>query len=962
MAKPSDKDSIYDTKKLSVIFGIISVILFGVIVWMVIDDHAREWKKYQRSFEKLQFAKAQEELKSASGKINAKEFDKLKADLAKMDKDLAAKNKNLAAKLKKQSELANRVGQVAQQLQVERSYLDTVRYAYETAATSDEEHLVQMKNSAEEKKNKLKKELSEWQNKVSKNQSRLDELAREKEQLDAEVLSFAKERGELEAKITAMTQDQKRTKKKLDALAPGFFNAFRNSAIFDFMAPTYKVHQLVMEDLFDDYNFVRVPKVDRCTTCHTAIDTKGFENAPQPFRTHPNLDLYLGSNSPHPIEKTGCTVCHGGNGQALTFYHTGHTPSSGKQAEEWEKKYRWHPLHDWDDPMLAMNNIQSSCVKCHQGVMEIPQAPKWNQGRKIVEQMGCWGCHKIHGIEGIRKVGPDLTNIRGKVDPAWVFKWIKEPKSFRPDTNMPQFFGLSNAESQQDEDAQVAAITAYLFANSGEFKSEDVKETGDPIKGKELIQKVGCMGCHSIGDIKVNNFAADLSTEGSKTSLAWLVDWLKNPKHYWPETHMPSLRLTDQEAIDIASFLTTQKSPTFDAIPEPEINKDVLNKLVREELRESNTDKEADEKLKAMNEDEKKTYLGERLITFYGCFACHNIKGFENSKEIGTELTEEGSKVISQFDFGFLHDIPHTRQAFFDQKLKNPREFDRGRVRTRKEKLHMPHFTTLTDDDRAALVTYLTSLKREYIPLNRKRLLDDDEKEWEAAYRIIRDHNCAGCHTYAEGEEGGNIAKTVEDPGMAPPSIVGQGKRTQDKWLFNFLKNPTPIRPWLHFRMPTFGFSDQDADTLVKGFRGKSHVPLTFVDADAKAAPESLADGKKIFEMFQCTKCHAVTPEGKIELKEGVTASDLAPNLTLAKNRLRHEWIVDWLKDPNAVMPNTRMPGYFPDLQSPAPDILGGDAMKQMAALRDYVVSLGDQPSAPAPATPQSPPPATTAS
>src|SRR5438093_12441688 len=40
-------------------------------------------------------------------------------------------------------------------------------------------------------------------------------------------------------------------------------------------------------------------------------------------------------------------------------------------------------------------------------------------------------------------------------------------------------------------------------------------------------------------------------------------------------------------------------------------------------------------------EQKKNVYLGSKLISRYGCFACHNIRGFENAKPIGTELCEE---------------------------------------------------------------------------------------------------------------------------------------------------------------------------------------------------------------------------------------------------------------------------------------------------------------------------------
>ena len=56
------------------------------------------------------------------------------------------------------------------------------------------------------------------------------------------------------------------------------------------MAPTLKVQQIILPNVVDDVNFIRVPKMDRCQTCHLAIDKKGYEKYPQPFTTHPNLD------------------------------------------------------------------------------------------------------------------------------------------------------------------------------------------------------------------------------------------------------------------------------------------------------------------------------------------------------------------------------------------------------------------------------------------------------------------------------------------------------------------------------------------------------------------------------------------------------------------------------------------------------------------------------------------------
>ncbi len=81
------------------------------------------------------------------------------------------------------------------------------------------------------------------------------------------------------------------------------------------------------------------------------------------------------------------------------------------------------------------------------------------------------------------------------------------------------------------------------------------------------------------------------------------------------------------------------------------------------------------------------------MIGRYGCFSCHDIKGFEKAQPIGTDLSEEGSKLVTRLDFAFITDIPHTSKiAWFRTKLHDPRIFDKGRVLQPLDKLRMPNF------------------------------------------------------------------------------------------------------------------------------------------------------------------------------------------------------------------------------------------------------------------------------
>jgi hypothetical protein len=61
--------------------------------------------------------------------------------------------------------------------------------------------------------------------------------------------------------------------------------------------------------------------------------------------------------------------------------------------------------------------------------------------------------------------------------------------------------------------------------------------------------------------------------------------------------------------------------------------------------------------------------------------------------------------------------------------------------------------------------------------------------------------------------------------------------------------------------------------------------------------------------MLQCAKCH---PAGPVAASGGVVnVGELAPSLLLARDRLRHDFVPDWIKDPQSFVPGTKMPANF---------------------------------------------------
>jgi mono/diheme cytochrome c family protein len=362
----------------------------------------------------------------------------------------------------------------------------------------------------------------------------------------------------------------------------------------------------------------------------------------------------------------------------------------------------------------------------------------------------------------------------------------------------------------------------------------------------------------------------------------------------------------------------------------------------------------AKQKVAALTAVEKKNvFLGSKLISRYGCFACHEIPGFENAKPIGTELSEWGSKPVDKLDFGLV-EIEKDRIAWLKQKLHAPRSFDTGRIgvtRSPQELLKMGKFN-LTDEQIDQIVTVITGMTDEKLTPNEARQLTPAEFQIERGRWTVKELNCVGCHIVEA--QGGAIRATGIPSGMEPPMLSGtptqlhQGQRTQPDWLFGFIKSPQTgeIRPWLHVRMPTFGLTDGEANTVVKYFALQGEAQFPYQSPKIDTSPEHLAAGKQLFEQLKCALCHIV--EGKALGKSVAEIPEedlprLAPNLSLAHDRLQRDWLINkWLPEPLAQMPGTRMPQfeYGPAI---APNILGGDGQKQREALVDYVLTLGAQ-------------------
>ena len=206
--------------------------------------------------------------------------------------------------------------------------------------------------------------------------------------------------------------------------------------------------------------------------------------------------------------------------------------------------------------------------------------------------------------------------------------------------------------------------------------------------------------------------------------------------------------------------------------------------------------------------------------------------------------------------------------------------------------------------------------------------------------------NCYGCHV-RDGlggvEPDRDLAfettqKEMGDEGRVPPLLTGVGGKLTEEWLKHVLFDGAKDRPYMLTKMPKFG--EANVAHLVE--------PLTRVDAlQPVPVPSFDENDKKVkaagrflvgSQAYNCGACH--------QFKEYQAAGIQALDMTLMTRRLRRDWFSQYVVNPPAFRPGTRMPSSWPDGKSMLDSVLDGDTKRQVESIWRY---LSDGPSAAVP-------------
>ncbi len=557
-------------------------------------------------------------------------------------------------------------------------------------------------------------------------------------------------------------------------------------------------------------------------------------------------------------------------------------------------------------------------------------------GRFLFEELACVRCHKPDAADKMAKTlaertGPGLTEIGRRAYPGWLDAWLADPHKLRPDTAMPRLFA-DDAKGR----AERYAVVAYLVSLGGPVPERERRRVNlgeaqrSVVNGQRLFVTAGCAACH--GDkltgpsAKKDDPDADdkpvlkpedsvyaagtagpagqyrLGSPGSKTTPEALAKYLQDPLAVTPHGRMPNMTLSGQEALDLARFLCRQTDEAVGrGMPEePKLNPtDVAGPggSIGERWR-----------FARMKRTDQWKEAGRMLFAAKGCANCHAV---------GSSDTRPGEgRADAPRSPGSLADL--CKSAGWGGCLAEKPEA--GKV---------PVYA-LDAKQRADLAAFLKdglSGPGSPAPAYQARL-------------ALRRFNCLNCHN-RDGEGGippdlaermRLLDKAENADDVAPPRLTGVGHKLRASWFQQVLTQRGRARPWMTLRMPQYGEANigflADAVPKLEGTTPDDAVGKVNLTAAKVQAGRTLA-GK---EGLGCVSCHDIS---------GIpTGGTRGPDLATTQRRVRLDWYVRWMHQPQRLAPGTRMPQNFEDGKSQLKSVLGGDADAQVEALWAYL-SLG---------------------
>lgn len=790
--KMAARDETYrDQKMLDIVFAVSSILMLLSLIWMFWVDYNRPFKSVQRKGFDIEVAV----LEHQAERLTEENATQIEAAASRLREELEKTDLGVSLSLDEDDLLAAAKQAIQARTQLPPDSEFVILSERVSAMKAVRDSIISQRDQLQERGApplviaELEARVQAMNEEIwalEKGPGGVEDLAQRAAQREQEIKEQLRSVSVAVADLDRLVRERDRLMRTARQKSFGWGARIRALPILDAFASPFRIRQDIPEGLTIDYNFKQVQRNDRCMTCHMFSDRLGFDkevlaDLPEKIRpklgefnvycNHPRLDLYVGSNSPHPVEKFGCTICHSGMGGAATFSFAYHSPDTGKtdgkevetyeeMKARWQKDRNWHhdlhPDYMWDHPMLPRRFLESSCVKCHHQILDLvktdgrEEAPKLIKGYRLVRDLGCFGCHEIQGYKGgrpigpdmrlepypplddltpleranltsdpndppgkLRKVGPGLRRLAEKVGEKngadWTARWIRSPRSFRYDTQMPHFFGLTNNNPDQLSDTQPDGPSQVGDHQKG-FPDAEIHSMTFYLLKASQIHLAQVRQVHDLDEAAWSQF------ERTYQEFVRLSEQRKLNPQLVPNQNHPKLPRDASPAL-LAKLPAGKPNLTFEQRLNEEPTRECLTKdqlqmvlgWFAEQMRYRKHGKTLDELPyppgELADKDGKMAYQanaanGGLLFQKHGCAACHSHEAVKIYDDKGVLLTQAdyGPNLIGLREKLGYDDNPQRAEKWLYYWLSDPTRYH--------PRTNMPN-PQLTPQQRADLVAWL---------------------------------------------------------------------------------------------------------------------------------------------------------------------------------------------------------------------------------------------------------------
>src|SRR5258706_4089167 len=226
--------------------------------------------------------------------------------------------------------------------------------------------------------------------------------------------------------------------------------------------------------------------------------------------------------------------------------------------------------------MAGSDALAAEPREIHPGFARVPDELV-DPGDLLLGELNCVACHQAEAAVRARlasRQAPALGQPAFALTPQYLRKFLSDPETVKPRTTMPDLLhALEPAERAANVDALVHFLTSASSITNLPVAADEFKIQ----QGRLLYHQIGCVACHAPQEpptiLQGKNPAAETAQRATvnlqeleresvlpgdlarKTTVDALARFLKDPLKIRPSGRMPSLNLTEAEAIAIAMYL-----------------------------------------------------------------------------------------------------------------------------------------------------------------------------------------------------------------------------------------------------------------------------------------------------------------------------------------------------------------------------------------------------------------------